>query len=137
MIPFGEQMFFIELIQTYPLSLLWCVICMSFKKEIHCKPKIISTAFYILFTTFKMFKILLCGTSLVIQWLRFCSPVQEMWVRSLAVELDPTCLWPKIKTKKQKQYGNKLRLYNDPYPKKYYFTQIVKGPPYLYSPTQS
>jgi len=73
---------------------------MSFKKEIHCKPKIINTTLYILFPTFKMFKILLCGTSLVIQWLRLCFPVQGMRVRSLAVELDPTCLLAKNQNKK-------------------------------------
>ena len=57
-----------------------------------------------------MFKILLCGTSLVIQWLRLCFPVQDMWVRSLAVELDPTHLLAKNQNKKQKQYGKKLRI---------------------------
>ena len=31
------------------------------------------------------------GTSLVVQWLRLCSPVQGPWVQSLIGEVDPTC----------------------------------------------
>ena len=48
------------------------------------------------------------GTSLVVQWVRFCLPMQGMQVRSLIGELRSTCLLAKKQNLKQKQYYNKF-----------------------------
>ena len=46
------------------------------------------------------------GTSLVVQQLRLCPPMQGVWVQAF-VEEDPTCheVWPKIQNKKQRLPG--------------------------------
>ena len=46
------------------------------------------------------------GTSLAVQWLRLCPPMQGAWVRSLVGELGSTCLsvWP-LKKRKESEAG--------------------------------
>ena len=46
------------------------------------------------------------GTSLVVQWLRICVPMQEMWVQSLAKELRSHMPWS--------NQGNAQQLEEDP-----------------------
>ena len=48
------------------------------------------------------------GTSLVVQGVRFCLPMQGMQVQSLVGELRSTCLLAKKQNLKQKQYYNKF-----------------------------
>ena len=50
-----------------------------------------------------------CRASLVIQWLRFCLPVQVIWVRSVVGGVKiPYALQPKSQNIKQKQYCSRF-----------------------------
>ena len=57
------------------------------------------------------------GTSLAVQWLRLCLPMQGVWVQSL---VNSTCLTAKKLKHKQKQYCNKFNkdFKNGPHKKK-------------------
>ena len=70
----------------------------------------------------RVLKVVICrGTSLAVQWLRLCLPMQGVWVRSLVGELRSHMpLSQKNQNIKQKQYCNKFNknFKNGPHQKK-------------------
>ena len=62
--------------------------------------------FSLRFNSFKLHTV--CRTTLVIQWLRLCLWMSEMWVQSLIQKLSPTCCVAKKSNHKTEKYCKKF-----------------------------